>query len=217
MQTSRFAGFEIACLRGQRLVFADLDFTLGAGDALVLAGPNGAGKSSLLRLMAGLIRPMAGRLEWDGTPIAADPDAHRARTAYLGHADAVKPVLTAAELVRFWAGLAGAADPDAAAADALDRAGIGGLAAVQGRYLSAGQKRRVALARIFASPAPLWLLDEPTVALDDAARARLEAELARHRAGGGLVVLSTHAPVALPDARRLDIADYAAADWIEAS
>ncbi len=174
----------------------------------MLLGPNGSGKSSLLRMMAGLLRVFRGALAWDDLDVAQEPDQHRARIQYVGHLDAVKPVLSAAENLTFWARLGGAADPQAKALDALERLGAPHIAAVPGRYLSAGQKRRLNLARILAAPAPLWLLDEPTVALDRAAVRLLEGIIAEHRAAGGMVVLSTHADIALPGHRVLQLDDF---------
>jgi heme exporter protein A len=200
-----FAGDGLACVRGERLVFRGLSFAVGPGEALLLAGPNGSGKSSLLRLMAGLLPPWSGRLAWSGEDIAADKTAHRARLHFVGHQDALKPVLTAAETLTFWAGLRGGGAVDAA----LDRMGLTSLAETPCRYLSAGQRRRLALARLLASPAPLWLLDEPTTGLDAASVAAFEAVLAEHRAGGGLVVASTHVPLALTAAKTLSLADFA--------
>ncbi len=208
-----FAGADLACLRGGRLVFAALPFRLEGGGALVVTGPNGSGKSSLLRLMAGLIRPFAGSLLWDGADVADDPDAHRRRVGYVGHLDAVKPALPALANIAFWAGLADAGTDAGTAAEracaALDAFGLAALADVPGRYLSAGQRRRLALARLVAMPRTLWLLDEPTVALDRDGIARLEQAIAGHRAGGGLVVAATHAPLTLPGAAALDLAAYA--------
>ncbi len=203
-----FSGVGLTCLRGDRLVFAGLDFRVGPGEALFLLGPNGSGKSSLLRLMAGLLRPFAGRLEWDGAPTSDEPDLHRARIHYVGHHDAVKPVLTARENLAFWAAMGGAPDPDAAALGALGRLGVPHVAEIPGRYLSAGQKRRLNLARILAAPRPLWLLDEPSVALDRAAIKMLEAEISSHRASGGQVVVSTHADIDLPGAREMHLDDF---------
>ena len=202
---SVFSGIDLACQRGGRVVFAGLDFTLASGGAVVLLGPNGSGKSSLLRVLAGLLRPAFGRLDWDGQPVLDDPEAHNARTHYLGHHDAVKPVLSVAENLRFWAQLH---DPHAERAGraveaALDRFGLAHLAGIPGKMLSAGQKRRTNLARLLAAPSPLWLLDEPTTALDKASIAALEQVLADHRAQGGMVVLSTHADIALPGATTL--------------
>ena len=203
-----FAGSELTCLRGDRLVFTGLEFRIAPGGALVLLGPNGSGKSSLLRVMAGLLKPLRGTLGWDGVSIADDPDGHRARVQYVGHLDAVKPVLTAAENLAFWAALAGAGDPAANARTALDRLGVPHIAAVPGRYLSAGQKRRLNLARLLAAPAALWLLDEPTVALDRAAIALFEGLIAEHRAQGGMVVLSTHTDIATPGGEALHLDDF---------
>ncbi|EWY40485.1 cytochrome C biogenesis protein CcmA [Skermanella stibiiresistens SB22] len=204
-----FAGTDLTCLRGERLVFQDLSFSVEAGGALVLLGPNGSGKSSLLRLMAGLLRPFAGGLSWDGAAVADDPDLHRGRVHYVGHLDAVKPVLSARENLAFWAEMGGAADPMAAALAALERLGVPHIADIPGRYLSAGQKRRLNLARVLAAPAPLWLLDEPSVALDRAGIGQLEAAIAEHRAGGGIVVVSTHAEIEVPEADTLHMDDFA--------
>lgn len=212
-----FLGRRLLCRRGGRIVFAGLDFALAAGGALLLLGPNGAGKSSLLRILAGLLKPAGGRLAWAGQDVAEDPEAHAGRCHYLGHHDAVKPVLTVAEMVRFWARLHhdDTLVADRATLAALDRFGLAHLADMPGRMLSAGQKRRVNLARLLAAPSPLWLLDEPTTALDRASIAVLEGVLAEHRAGGGLVVLSTHADIALPDATVLRLDRFAPAPEAE--
>jgi heme exporter protein A len=196
----RFTGEQLACVRGERPIFAGLSFALAAGDALVLAGDNGSGKSSLLRMMAGLLAPAAGRLAWDGNDIAADPAAHRTRLHYLGHADAVKPTLTVAENAAFWGRFRGDGGSAAAVAAALDAFGIARLADLPGRFLSAGQRRRTALARLVVSAAPLWLLDEPKTALDAAAAAALDAAIAGHRRGGGMVVMAQHGLDPLPGA-----------------
>lgn len=202
---TRFAGEALSCLRSERLVFADLDFALEAGDALVLRGPNGSGKSSLLRLMAGLIPPFDGRLIRDGADVGADPDAHRAGLAFLGHRDAVKPALSVRENVAFWAALADRPGDADAALDAFD---LADLADTPGRFLSSGQVRRVALARLLAAPASLWLLDEPTVGLDARSVGALEGLIAAHRAAGGAVVLSTHIGLDVPGERALDMTDF---------
>ena len=208
---SPFTGTDLICFRGGRTVFAGLAFAVGPGDALILRGPNGSGKSSLLRLMAGLGRPLQGTIAWDGAPVFEDPEAHNARLHYIGHADPVKPVLTVAENLRFWTSLrSGSGDGGDAVSSALGRLGIGHLADVPGRFLSAGQKRRVNLARVLAAPAPLWLLDEPATALDRAAVKNLYDAIAEHRAGGGMVVTSSHAEEALPGAREIDIGRFRA-------
>ena len=198
-----FSGTGLACIRGERLVFEGLSFRAQGGEALLLTGPNGSGKSSLLRLMAGLIAPAAGRLEWNGTPVSDDPDAHRARLHYVGHLDALKPALTVSENLAFYAALhgcdAGGVGPALAAFD-LER-----LRTTPARFLSQGQRRRTALARLLAAPAPLWLLDEPTLGLDDASLGCLASVLSVHLAGGGCVVAATHAPIAIANARRLEL------------
>ncbi|MGH7036835.1 MAG: heme ABC exporter ATP-binding protein CcmA [Stellaceae bacterium] len=202
----------LACRRGERLVFADLSFRLSAGGALVLAGTNGSGKTSLIRLVATLIEPAAGRLLWGDRPIADDPAGHRARLAYVGHLDAVKPALTPRETLRFWAALRGLQPRRAASliAEALSAFALEAAADWPCRWLSAGQRRRLALARLIAAPAPIWLLDEPTSALDRDNQARLEAAIATHRESGGRVLLATHLPLAIAAADRLLLDDFAA-------
>jgi len=204
----RFSGSGLLCIGGERVVFTGLDFSVAAGGALILVGPNGSGKSSLLRLMAGLLQPAAGDLAWNGAAVREDRDAHNARLHYIGHQDAVKPVLSVAENLSFWAKLRGGGDRTAQTA--LETFGIGHLASVPGRFLSAGQKRRVNLARLAAAPAPLWLLDEPTTALDKRAIAALEAAIDAHRRGGGMVVMATHAEIAADSPDVLDLAVFEA-------
>ena len=200
-----FSGQNILCFRGERTVFADLSFHIQSGEALVLRGPNGSGKSTLLRLMAGLLKPHEGAITWDGENISDDTEGHNALLHYVGHADAVKPVLSVHENIAFWANLRTKSGSIEAALDAF---GIGYLTDVPGRFLSAGQKRRVNLARILASPAQLWLLDEPTTALDAEAISDLEREIATHRASGGMVIASTHAEIGLKDASVLNLGDF---------
>lgn len=205
--TSRcFSGQRLACRRGERLVFEALDFALPAGGALVLTGPNGSGKSSLLRLLAGLTPPAAGQLLWDGAPVAEEPAAHRARLHFIGHAEALKPALTAAENLAFWAGMRGGGAAGVQAG--LERFRLERLGDWPCRLLSAGQRRRLALARLIANPAPLWLLDEPLTGLDEEAAADLFEAIEAHRQQGGRVVLSTHAPVAVADPDRLCLDDF---------
>ncbi|HEV2546466.1 MAG TPA: heme ABC exporter ATP-binding protein CcmA [Stellaceae bacterium] len=199
-----FAGRGLACRRGERLVFSGLSFALPGGGTLLLTGPNGSGKSSLLRLLAGLSHPDAGSLSWDGVPVNDDPAAHRARLHFIGHQDAVKPALAVGETLRFWAGMHGGA----AVAAALAHFRLEVVADWPCRHLSAGQRRRLALARLLASPAPLWLLDEPTTGLDAEAQADLLAAITAHRRSGGRVVLSTHAELAIADAAVLSLADF---------
>lgn len=193
-------------MRGEKRLFSGLDFQLPPGGALVLTGPNGSGKSSLLRLMAGFGRPVAGHFAWDGADVARDAEAHRARLHYVGHQDGLKPALTVAETLRFWAALGGCRLADPAAA--LAPLGLAALAETPCRFLSSGQRRRLALSRLAVRVAPLWLLDEPAVGLDSAALAALGAVIARHRAMGGSVVVSTHQGLAVDDAATLSLADF---------
>lgn len=175
--------------RGGRRLFGPIDIALPLGGAVLVRGANGSGKSTLLRLLAGLLAPDAG--------------AVRANAAlrYLGHHDAVKPALTVAENLIFWRRFHGTGASEAAlAAVGLDR-----LAAMPARYLSAGQRRRLALARALDPAAPIWLLDEPTNGLDAASVVGLESALARHRGTGGGVVVATHAVLGLPGAQPLEL------------
>jgi heme exporter protein A len=189
----------LAAFRGERLVFSGVGFRVAWGGALVLTGPNGSGKSTLLRLLAGLVRAEAGRLLWQGEEALADLVTHGRRVAYLGHQDAVKPGLTAAENLRFWGGRE-------AVARALAAVDLAALAELPARMLSAGQKRRLALARLVLTSAPIWLLDEPTLGLDAASVARFGGLLAAHREGGGVVVAATHLPLPLVGAAELALA-----------
>jgi heme exporter protein A len=197
----------LACRRGERLVFSGLDCVLPAGGALVLTGANGSGKSSLLRLLATLLPATAGRLLWDSEPVATDLAAYRARLHYIGHLDAIKPALGVRETLQFWAGLRGVGRPDADAA--LAAFGLETRADWPCRWLSAGQRRRLALARLVAAPAPLWLLDEPTATLDADGEARLTAAIGAHCAAGGRVVVATHQAMDLGGAAALALEDFA--------
>ncbi len=202
------SGEDLSCIRGERLVFTKLTFRLEAGEALVLRGPNGSGKSSLLRLIAGLGRPTTGAIAWNGADIARDRAAHRARVAYAGHADAIKAALTVEENFRFWSELRGGGPEPIAA---LARLGLDRHANIPGRFLSSGERRRLALATLAASGADVWLLDEPTVGLDAASLSALEGLLAAHLREGGMVVLSTHVDLALGGATTLDLGDFTVA------
>jgi len=218
----RFEGSALACVRGERPVFDGLSFRIEAGGALLLTGPNGAGKSSLLRLMAGLLRPAAGRLLWNGEAIEDDRRGHGARVHYVGHHDALKPVLTSRENLAFWTALAtGARATSKIVADrvtaALAALGVLHLEHLPVRLLSAGQQRRVALARTLAWFAPLWLLDEPTTALDSEGVALIIAAAERHRGAGGMVVLSTHADLRLAGATGLELGGRPAAKAMTAA
>lgn len=180
----------LACQRGGRTVFTDVNFTLSSGQLLELRGPNGAGKSSLLRLIAGLGEAVSGRIALAGgsEELSIGQQAH-----YAAHQEAIKSPLTARENLKFWGDFLGGGDIDAALA-AFD---LDALADYPAALLSAGQKRRLSLARLALVPRPLWLLDEPTVGLDAASLEKLTRLMRGHLTGGGLAVVATHAPLSL--------------------
>jgi heme exporter protein A len=202
----------LQCRRGEREVFCDLSFSLDAGDALQITGRNGSGKSSLLRIVAGLLPAAGGAIGCEGgaeeTPLAEQ--AH-----YVGHLDAIKPSLTVAENLGFWTRFLGGTDD--AIAVALDTLGLGTLAEFPAAYLSAGQRRRLSLARLLTVTRPLWLLDEPTTALDASGQARLAALMQAHRAQGGLIMAATHTPIGLEAPRQLRLGPPADRAGIEAT
>lgn len=179
----------LTCKRGGSILFSGLEAVLDSGGALLVTGPNGVGKSSLIRLAAGLLAPAVGEVRVT------------ARRALMGEATALDGELTLARALAFWARLDRA--EEGAVAAALGDVGLSALAGVPVRLLSTGQRRRAALARVVASGAPLWLLDEPANGLDAGAVAMLEELVARHRAGGGAAVVATHLPLALPGAQEI--------------
>jgi len=200
----QLVGSDLICVRGGRQVFSGVGFTVRAGEALLVTGPNGAGKSSLLRLVAGLLRPQQGRLELKGgdLELTIAEQAH-----YLGHQDALKPSLSVRENLGFWTALLGG---EAAKSDhALAAVGLDGLAHLPAIYLSAGQRRRLAIARLIAVGRPIWLLDEPTSVLDAAAQAMLVDLIRAHVAGRGLVLVASHGPVGLDGAKQLRLGQQA--------
>jgi heme exporter protein A len=183
--------------RGGEKLFSGISFDLGPGDSLIVTGPNGSGKSTLLRVVAALLPADAGTLRVDG----AGAPAVAAACHYLGHLNAMKTALTAAENLAFWAAFLGS--PQLSPQQALERVGLAGVGHLPFGYLSTGQKRRTAIARLLVSRRPIWLIDEPTAGLD----ARSEAEFAvlanEHLAGGGIVVAATHQPLAIAGATTL--------------
>jgi len=196
----RLRAWDLAIERGGRRLFSGLSFEAAAGSALIVTGPNGAGKSSLLRALSGFLTVQAGGVALDG----GDPERTLGEQAhYLGHADALKSALTAGENLAFWAGALGGDPSREASRAALARVGLAHVIDFPARALSAGQKRRVALARLLIADRPLWLLDEPTTALDAAAQAAFAAIMQSYLDRGGIVVAATHAPLGLDSASEL--------------
>ncbi len=207
-----FEGRNLACSRAGRRIFAALNFSVAQGGALILRGANGSGKSSLLRTLAGLLAPADGELLWDGVSVEEDPEAFQEKLCYVGHGNAIKPVLTVHENLAFWSKLyppKSADGYDGLLDQALETFSLTTLRDVPGRQLSSGQSRRLALARLITSPAAVWLLDEPSVGLDDVSLKRLEAAIAGHRADGGLVIAATHTPLDIAAADILLLEDFA--------
>jgi heme exporter protein A len=190
---------DVACVRAGREVFRDVGFKVDGGELLGLRGPNGAGKSSLLRLVAGLLRPTRGEIILRGADAELTPgeQAH-----YIGHLDAFKLSLTAEENLAFWSAMLGGTK---AVANALAAVGLETLAHSPALYLSAGQRRRLSLARLLVAPRPIWLLDEPSSTLDAAGGAMLAKIMGRHLANGGLILAAEHAAFAVPPTRELHL------------
>ncbi len=198
----RLSAVDLACRRGGRDVFSGVSFAVAAGEALTVTGRNGAGKSSLLRCVIGLVRIAQGQLTLEGgdRELSIAEQAH-----YLGHQDALKSSLSVAENLRFWANFFGAKAADIRSP--LEAVGLDALADLPAAYLSAGQRRRLSIARLLAAKRPLWLLDEPTSTLDATAQAQLADLMRVHLAGGGLIVAATHSPLALGAARELRLGE----------
>lgn len=190
MQECRIVARDLACRRGDRVLFAGLSLALAPGEALHLAGPNGIGKSSAMRILAGLMRPFSGSVERAGA------------IALLDERPALDPELPLGQSLAFWQRIDGPADNE------LARLGLSGLADVPVRYLSTGQKKRAALARLLGQGAATWLLDEPLNGLDRDGVALVETIAAEHCAGGGICVIASHQPFSMPGVARLDIADF---------
>jgi len=186
----------VTCARGGRVLFEDLSFAIAPGGALVVTGPNGVGKSSLIRVAAGLLKPAAGTVAGPARALMAEASA----------LDADRRLIDA---LRFWAALDDGDDPNGRVARAIQATQLSAIAEVPVRLLSTGQRRRAALARVVASGAPVWLLDEPANGLDDMSVRTLETLIAGHRAAGGIVLIATHLPIDVPEAQSIALGDAA--------
>jgi heme exporter protein A len=197
-QTASLAAHDISCQRGGRLLFRDLSFALGAGEGLLVTGPNGAGKTSLLRIIAGLLPLHAGRIESGDESVPLPELCH-----YVGHLNGIKSALTLRENADFWVDFLGG--DNSRLEDAFQRFGLIELEGLPAGLLSAGQKRKLALTRLFAAKRPLWLLDEPSVSLDAASVKVLDKAIAQHLAQGGIAVVASHTPLKVKFAKELTL------------
>jgi len=195
--------------RGGEPVFAGVDLLLEEGAACVVTGPNGSGKSTLLRVLAGLLPAAGGTARLEGGGEAFPSVASAAH--YLGHQNAMKPALTVAENLGFWRDFSKDAEarPGLGVEDALEAVGLGGIGHLPFGYLSTGQRRRTAIARLLVCHRPVWLLDEPTAGLDKASELRFAGLMGEHLSGGGIIVAATHLPLGITNARELRMGENA--------
>lgn len=206
----RLTAENLSARRGEDLIFRDISFTLGAGESLVLTGRNGSGKSTLLRTVAGLLRPETGRVTFAAP--AADPGMRASEAChYLGHRNAMKGELTVSENLTFWKDFFKdfTGGTGTSVGEAAEAVGLGGITHLPFGYLSAGQQRRMAFAKLLVSWRPVWILDEPTAALDVSAESVFTTLIKDHLAAGGIVLAATHQPLGLENAQQLNMAGFA--------
>ena len=187
-----FLGEKLTCIRGERVIFTNLNFSINEGEVLYLKGPNGSGKSTLLRLMAGLLPPTSGALTWNNKDINDDEGLFRSLIHYVGHQDAIKTGLTVEENLHFWAEMNSYMKEAGTVQKALTEFSLDNLSTLPARFLSAGQRKRLNLARLSATSAPLWLLDEPSNSLDSDSVKILSRAISEHQQKGGMVAIATH-------------------------
>lgn len=200
----------LSARRGEDLIFKDISFTLSAGESLILTGRNGSGKSTLLRAVAGLLRPESGRVTWESD--AADRGTRASEAChYLGHRNAMKAELSVRENLEFWQNFVGdfAGGRGMTVTDAADAVGLSGITHLPFGYLSAGQQRRMAFAKLLVAWRPVWILDEPTAALDVSAESVFTALIKDHLGQGGIVLAATHQPLGLENAQELKMTGFA--------
>lgn len=199
----------LSCVRGDKILFAGLSFELGAGEALHIRGPNGLGKTTLLRALCGLSRPTRGDIRWGGIKVSDLAEEYTADVAYVGHLNGVQGELTASENLKMADRIFGRGVRVASGVkDALARVGLTGLSDRPARYLSQGQKRRLALARLLVLRRPFWILDEPFTALDAASVLRLSSLIGEHTSAGGLALIVSHQAFDLPGVRDFELARF---------
>lgn len=213
---SLFSIEQLSCERDERALFSGLELQIQPGDLVQVIGPNGTGKTTLLRALAGISEPSQGQLRWRGEPMAKARWQFRQELLYFGHSPGIKGALTPLENLHWYRALSGGSQ-QGDIGPALARVGLAGYEDTPCFQLSAGQLRRVALARLYLSRAALWILDEPFTAIDHAGVSALESRLQEHSQQGGAVILTSHQEIRLPGLRRVDLQDYPPVDRPEPS
>ncbi|MBL6863187.1 MAG: heme ABC exporter ATP-binding protein CcmA [Rhodospirillales bacterium] len=202
-----FSGESLTCIRGDRVVFTNLNFSIEEGEVLNLQGPNGSGKSTLLRLMAGLISPLEGKLIWNGSEVQIQERDFCIYFHYVGHQDAIKNALTVEENLRFWSDLRSLGQNESMIKRALDTFSLTDLSSLPARFLSAGQRKRLNLTRLCTTTARLWILDEPANSLDKESSEILNDLIKVHQKDGGILAIATH-DIVMPGNKILNITDF---------